>query len=328
MNDERFEGGKMTINSLSLAKLYGVHVQNELSAKKKQSNIESLKIEIEKALKLFSEGKMRTLNLELRRAALIAENRFLKKEIKKDLRNDEDELRIVKDKGRHLEGQMKEILRDIENFLCRFICANDDLLMMKQKTIELVFKLGQFTQDSEWMRPLSRDLHVKEIEAFRGYCIEQKHVGIPLDADEKVRYEIASLIQNPWCFPESILLKIAEAKSELERLKSLQNHIRAIDTPKCKLHFFVSPITYRNYILDTPRELKEKEDYMDEASRKLDALIRGEGGLITNRLKRLKEAIEIWLEMPFGKYVSKTRTMNRENYEYYERQYDYYYKQL
>lgn len=80
--------------------------------------------------------------------------------------------------------------------------------------------------------------------------------------------------------------------------------------------------------LDAVQELKEREGYMEKALERLNRFIQRDGGNLTVHLKKLEEQLNIWMEMPFGKYLSKDRLVNQENYEFYEKQYDYYYNQL
>lgn len=81
-------------------------------------------------------------------------------------------------------------------------------------------------------------------------------------------------------------------------------------------------------VLDTLRQLSESENYMEKALQNFNKLIENDASRMTSSLGKLKEIVDIWLEMPFGRYISNNRLVNQHNFEFYERQYDYYYNQL
>lgn len=81
-------------------------------------------------------------------------------------------------------------------------------------------------------------------------------------------------------------------------------------------------------ISDTLRQLKETENHMEKPLQNFNRLIENDASRMTSSLGKLKEMVDIWLEMPFGRYISKNRLVNQYNFEFYERQYDYYYNQL
>lgn len=80
--------------------------------------------------------------------------------------------------------------------------------------------------------------------------------------------------------------------------------------------------------LVTLRELNERGNFMEKALQDLNNLIEKDGRGTTSNLGKLKEIVDTWLEMPFGRYISKNRFVDHQNFAFYEKQYDYYYNQL
>lgn len=80
--------------------------------------------------------------------------------------------------------------------------------------------------------------------------------------------------------------------------------------------------------LDSLQELRERERYVEKALERFDKLIHKDGSKMNSDMKKLRDTLNIWLEMPFGNYISKDRLVNGQNFEFYEKQYNYYYNQL
>lgn len=138
------------------------------------------------------------------------------------------------------------------------------------------------------------------------------------------------MIHRPSCFPEAIISEVAQEKSKFERMKGLRCEIGDCDAalPICTWNRLFCCLLDVASVVDTSQQLEEREEYLGDALEKFDGLIRGDGGKMDHDLRRLKEVTDIWLEMPFGRYLSKERLLDGNNYEFYEKQYDYYYNQL
>lgn len=81
-------------------------------------------------------------------------------------------------------------------------------------------------------------------------------------------------------------------------------------------------------LVDALGELKQRENYMEKTLQHLNKLIEEDGSRITANIAKLKTILNIWLEMPFGKYISKDRYVNQQNFEFYEEQYNHHYSLL
>ncbi|KAL3285946.1 hypothetical protein HHI36_000461 [Cryptolaemus montrouzieri] len=119
---------------------------------------------------------------------------------------------------------------------------------------------------------------------------------------------ITSLLGHPQNPLERIMGDILRRKGKLKALLALQYPQVVVDQ--------------KNYSI---QEFQEQDSYIERACEALNSHVRSvKSQRVLNSSTHMKLNMELWLEMPFRRYISSERTVEGKKYKEYEENFNYF----
>ncbi|KAF5303291.1 hypothetical protein FQA39_LY10030 [Lamprigera yunnana] len=267
------------------------------------------------------------IRLKQREVGLLGGIKFLQQMKMQEIDRNKSILQATNKQIQQLNEQISATLRNLEQKYVIFQQIYDAIEQMRSNTLILVRKLGKFTENVDWTKPLMDSVAVEEISTFLDFPLDYNASVVinnkiikrnnllnnylcGVDLDSNTLLILTTLLASPWNPPETLLIKIVEAKEKLNVLKSLM-YTSTRGPPK---------YTYDNLV--------HQNSYLNYALNKLETMIYSDSNKTLQKLVQLKETVNLWLEMPFKEFVSEKKLFNMNNYHHYQQQYEKFYQQL
>uniref|UniRef100_A0A6P7FTK2 Uncharacterized protein LOC114330874 n=1 Tax=Diabrotica virgifera virgifera TaxID=50390 RepID=A0A6P7FTK2_DIAVI len=201
---------------------------------------------------------------------------------------------------------------------------------MRNTTSLCVRKLAAFTNDLSWCSMLQMKLNYQEMKIFEDFPLEHNrrfintepslyyrdiHTNTFLcnrEINEENLNKLIVILNNPFTMPETIILNILRTKLMLTALKS----IKPVEN---KAH-------YNKYSL---KQLQDKESYISNAVEQLHSVIASSTSKTSLSASNISQKVmDLWVEMPFTKYIPSNRIFDNKDYKTYEKEFDRFYNNL
>ncbi|KAJ3653192.1 hypothetical protein Zmor_012456 [Zophobas morio] len=325
-------GSKRSIRQSDLSEMYFIHLKNELEKDKcrillktKQEAVKRKKEEICMGSRRRNSDEMRTiLESQIEEVYLNGGNNFLRKEIDsaKTFESDID-IQAMNLRIKQLQEDIIEKVRDIQTFIPIIYKVLKDIQNNQTETSHCVKKLSPYFHEINWAGKMTQSVNSREVEVFR---------EVPLEFNRKFKYSqlqvyhkiisdtvipsyvtfdsenlnlLTRLIKTPFSPTESVIFDALQMKVLSNKLRLTNPSTECLD------------LDYQKFSLG---ELEKQEEYVQPVIEKLDSIINSD--LVKGVLSapnRMKELGDLWLEMPFRKYISENRQVDGYGYKYYEK---------
>ncbi|XP_045461209.1 uncharacterized protein LOC123671410 [Harmonia axyridis] len=310
-----------------------IYIKNNLLCLKYRKQIKILKncirekkYEIEKKLNNLDKERLEALQLQLDKIKLGAEINFLYKEVYND--NNIDNGTTLKTIRTKINNSRNDLFKNVEA-IRKYIEIKADLMQLMKKCQEdtsiCIKKLNKFLMNPSWADALKEDIDSKEIDVFQKYpmdyikrfCFVDKNTfyrdsmnNFYLDqfVSKDILYEVTAVLEHPQIPPEKLFDKIAQRRDTLQILSSLEYPEVSIENNQDSLQLF-----------------QEKENYIHSFQENVNALIHS--NKVHQILKMSSYAtlnMDLWLDMPFRRFVSKEREVDGKKYCEYEESFNYF----
>ncbi|XP_072377580.1 uncharacterized protein [Diabrotica undecimpunctata] len=255
--------------------------------------------------------------------------------MKRELRTSENTSRITN--SFELQKNLSDVKDKIalkRTSLIQYLEIMQDIFLaisrMRNTTSLCVRKLAAFTNDLSWCSMLQTKLNYQEMKVFEDFPSEHNRRFINTDPslyykdihtntflcnreinDENLN-KLIVILNNPFTMPETIILNILRTKLMLNALKSIkpiENNTR-----------------YNKHSL---KHLQDKESYILNAIEQLHSLIASSTSKKTLSASNISQKVmDMWVEMPFTKYIPSNRVFDNKDYKTYEKEFDSFYNNL
>ncbi|XP_044747033.1 uncharacterized protein LOC123308450 [Coccinella septempunctata] len=320
------------ICSDDLLPLNFIFIKNNLLCLKSKKQIKELKTairekksEIEKKLCKLEEGNIKSLEFQMDAIKLEGAIHFLHKEVYNNNTSDhQTTLKTLKTRMNKIKNELQMKVEEIEDY----IEIKEDLMQRIKKCQEDTFvcvrKLNKFLFNPSWADGLSENINSNEIEVFHDYPMDfikrfyfvdrdtfyrdsMKDFSMDQLTPNDILYELTSLLQHPHKPPEKIFAVILQKIYKLQVLSSLE--YPEVILPEKQYSFL---------------EFQGKEIYMDTFCEKINAFIHSNKvHHILRSSSYLRSNMDLWLDMPFRRFISQDRIVDDKTYNEYEEAFNY-----
>lgn len=169
--------------------------------------------------------------------------------------------------------------------------------------------------------------HFSDRDAFYRNSIDDFSLDTLTPND--ILHEITSLL-HPYNPPEKMFANILQKNHKLQILTSLQYPDVAIQENECK--HIINYFCYRlysqiiiNFYSDSCQRFQEEEVYINTYCENWNAYIHS--NKVHNILKSssyMRSNMELWLDMPFRRFISSEREVENKKYSEYEEAFNYF----
>ncbi|CAG9769018.1 unnamed protein product [Ceutorhynchus assimilis] len=324
------EDSQCKLNEVDLAKLRFIHVQTEFNIIEQKKAMQGLlekisrrKLDILKSINPKENYLKERLELSIRQVGLQTCHSALKREI--DLinivENDDNNIKI-------LYARISKIKTEIANIIHLLQLTMDELYRCQKSIVETsdlilnpLWQLRSFKSDTDWLNPLTEPIWTSEMKVFdkfpleyqrrcaytepkifyRNLCTDNYQASNLLS--EKDLQMLSIVLDSPFNPPEAILLNFLRAQIKCKVLMSIRQKGGVVHYKK-------------NYSLE---DLQQQESYLQyalEQLRKLMFSTRAERTLSMGSF--IKQAMDIWCEMPMKDFISESRVFQGNNFQFYQ----------
>ncbi|KAK9880445.1 hypothetical protein WA026_011691 [Henosepilachna vigintioctopunctata] len=319
-------------NEDDISRLNFIYVKYSLLALKSKKKIKHLihdirekKSDIEVQLERhIGENWLEGLELMLENVKLKAAIEFIQKEINYTDKSDcIITLNSLNNKIDKVKAELYAKMKEVEGFMESNEYLMQQLKKCQKDTALCVRRSNQFINDTVWIEGLVEKVHSKEINTFRDFPLDynkkfcftdgsfymdsMRKIILDEETSSDTLYMIQSIIENPQYPPERIFIESLKKKHKFQVMSSLK-------TSKVKLE-------QKNYSL---REFQDQEKYVDNICENLMSNVRSwKAYQVLNSSSRMKSNMNLWLDMPFKRFISNERKVDGKSYKYYEEKYEY-----
>ncbi|KAH1014574.1 hypothetical protein HUJ05_012427 [Dendroctonus ponderosae] len=185
------------------------------------------------------------------------------------------------------------------------------------------WRLRSFTFDPSWMNSLLNNTWVKEMLVFKNVPLDYQRqctnsnlfyrdlsptwYSNSIQMGHQELQLLVDILDGPFDAPETILLRITNAKMKLDALKTMSNSLK-------KNKYFDGQTKYSS------EELMQQESYLIQALDSLKGLVVSSKSYETLAASEVvKRSFQIWIEAPMADFISDRRTVEGHNYQYFRK---------